>query len=195
MKKELFAAIGVLVMLTGCGGNKMEAAPKVEPAAEMMQPAFGGSEDVAYAASLWQKLEAKGFNLVPGNLYEGGPPHGPVREVVEGKIDGKTVIVKRNYGGEDVTMAGVEMNRPKYLKAVTVMAKREKGYDTENRDWFWVKYKANGQLHTNPMKMLLAGRIAKGMDQGCIACHQSASGNDLVFEHNKETNADNTVIH
>jgi hypothetical protein len=73
------------------------------------------------------------------------------------------------------------------------MAKREDGYDAKNGNWFWVKYKPNGNLHTNAKGMKLAGRVAKGMDKGCIACHQSASGNDLVFAHNKEANA--SVVH
>ncbi len=31
----------------------------------------------------------------------------------------------------------------------------------------------------NPKGMKLAGRVAKGMDQGCIACHRSVGGDDL----------------
>ena len=29
---------------------------------------------------------------------------------------------------------------------------------------------------------------------GCISCHSSASGNDLVFAHNKEANAEITLV-
>ncbi len=65
------------------------------------------------------------------------------------------------------------------------MFKREKGYDTENKDWFWVKYKPNGSLHMNPKKMKLAGRIARGADKGCIACHKGADGDDMVFHTNR----------
>ena len=114
-----------------------------------------------------------------------------VREVLEAIIDGKRVIVKRNYGGAGVSLENVAKDRAKYLKAVTVMAKREKGYDPKNMDWFWVKYKADGTLHKNPKGVLLAGLIDKTQKRkGCIACHNSASGNDLVFKHNKEANAE-----
>ena len=151
---------------------------------------FGNVIEIAYSKMLWDKLEAKGLNSTPANLYVGGPPHGKVREVLEGMIDGKRVIVKRNYGGADVSIENVSKNRAKYLKAVTVMLKMDEGYDPENADWFWVKYKADGTLHKNPKGMNLAGKVAKGMPIGCIACHSSASGSDLVFKHNKEANAD-----
>jgi len=156
--------------------------------AEMKAP-FGGHADVSYAKNLWNKIEAKGLNSTPSNLYVGGPPHGKVREVLEAMIDGKRVVVKRNYGGKDITIKKVAQNRDKYLKAITVMAKREKGYDNDNANWFWVKYTKNGDLMKNPKGMKLAGKVAKGMPVGCIACHASASGSDYVFKHNLEADA------
>ena len=159
-------------------------------ATSLVAAPFGNADDIAYAKDLWKKMEAKGLNSTPANLYVGGPPHGKVREVIEGTIDGKRVIVKRNYGGKGVSLASVMKNRGMYLKAITVMAKREKGYDSDNADWFWVKYKPNGEIMMNPKKMALAGKVAKGTPGGCIACHASASGNDLVFAHNKEANAE-----
>jgi len=181
MKSKFISAIlfAMVLMVTSvvAGSDKM-AAP------------FGGADDIAYAKDLWKKMEAKGLNSAPANLYVGGPPHGKVREVIEGTIDGKRVIVKRNYGGKGVSLASVMKNRGMYLKAITVMAKRDKGYDSDNADWFWVKYKPNGEIMMNPKKMALAGRVAKGTPGGCIACHASASGNDLVFAHNKDANAE-----
>ncbi len=58
-----------------------------------------------------------------GHLYVCGPPHGKVREVVEGIIDNKLVIVKSNYGRKDVSIENVKNNPKKYLKAVTVIVK------------------------------------------------------------------------
>lgn len=153
-------------------------------------PPFGGSDDVAYGKKLWKKIEAKGLNSTPANLYVGGPPHGQVREVLEGTIDGKRVIVKRNYYGANISLEAVKKDRDKFLKAITVMAKRDKGYDNDNANWFWVKYNKFGNIMTNKKHMKLAGKVAKGKPVGCIACHASASGNDLVFMHNKEANAD-----
>ncbi|RMD48443.1 MAG: hypothetical protein D6832_03940, partial [Alphaproteobacteria bacterium] len=69
----------------------------------------------------------------------------------------------------------------KHLGAITVMFRREKGYDPDNQDWFWVKYRPDGSLDKNPKGMMLAGRVAKGADKGCIACHSGAGGDDYIF--------------
>jgi len=191
---KLLIVLSVVVFVASCTttGNKKTDEQQMT-SDKTMRPPFGNAEDIDYAKQLWLKMEARGLNSTPANLYVGGPPHGPVREVLEAVIDGKRIIVKRNFGGEGVSVEAVSQNRAAFLKAVTVMAKREDGYDAENGNWFWVKYKPNGNLHTNAKGMKLAGRVAKGMDKGCIACHQSASGNDLVFAHNKEANA--SVVH
>ena len=191
---KLLIVLSVVVFVASCTttGNKKTDEQQMT-SDKTMRPPFGNAEDIDYAKQLWVKMEARGLNSTPANLYVGGPPHGPVREVLEAVIDGKRIIVKRNFGGEGVSVEAVSQNRAAFLKAVTVMAKREDSYDAENGNWFWVKYKPNGNLHTNAKGMKLAGRVAKGMDKGCIACHQSASGNDLVFAHNKEANA--SVVH
>lgn len=149
---------------------------------------FGNKKDISYSKYLWNELEKTKLNTVPATLYVGGPPHGPVREVLEGKIDGQRVIVKRNYGGKGVSIDAVSNNRDKFLKAITVMIKKD-GYDPKNNNWFWVKYKKDGSLHQTPSGIKLTGKVP-----GCIGCHQSASGNDLVFAHNKEANADITIV-
>ena len=188
MMRSIMSLLILAIFISGCSGyGDTKKSSK-------MKPPFGNADDVAYAEKLWNKLDKAGFNTKDATLYVGGPPHGKVREVLEGKIDGKRVIVKRNYGGKDVSVKSVKAHRDRHLKSITVMAKREAGYDSDNHDWFWVKYKADGSLHKNPKGMLLAGRVAKGMDKGCIACHKSASGNDMVFVHNKEANAEITRV-
>jgi hypothetical protein len=149
---------------------------------------FGGERDISYSQYLWGELEASKLNSIPATLYIGGPPHGAVREVLEGKIDGHRVIVKRNYGGEGVSVESVKKDRAKFLKAVTVMVKKE-GFDAKNNDWYWAKYKADGTLHTTPKGDKIVGKFP-----GCIGCHQSASGGDLVFVHNKTANAEITLV-
>lgn len=188
MMRNIMALLIFAIFISGCTGYG-----DAKKSSEMKAP-FGNADDVAYSETLWNNMDIAGLNLRPAKPYVGGPPHGEVREVLEGKIDGKRVIVKRNYGGEDISVNSVIRNRAKYLKSVTVMAKREAGYDSENHDWFWAKYKTDGSLHKNPKGMLLAGRVAKGMNQGCIACHKSASGTDMVFIHNKEANAEITIV-
>ena len=63
--------------------------------------------------------------------------------------------------------------------AITIMFMREDGYDADNRNWFWAKYLPNGDLDKNPKEVPLAGRVAKGADEGCIAYHAAAGGEDL----------------
>lgn len=190
MKNSLIL-LSLVIIISGCSTNHNS----MKDSNKMKKAPFGNAEDISYAKTLWHKMNKHDLNDTPATLYVGGPPHGKVREVLEGRIDGKRIIVKRNYGGEGVSVKAVKANRSSgHLKSITVMAKREAGYDPDNNDWFWAKYKADGQLHNNPKGMLLAGRIAKGMDKGCIACHTSASGNDMVFIHNKDANAEITIV-
>lgn len=164
-----------------------EAAPKEEPP-------FGGARDMAYARTLWNSMEELGFNSMPGVLQPGQSPHGAVIEILEGTIDGNQVIVKRNYAGEGVTVEAVEADRPMYLAAITVMAKRKPGYDPDNSDWFWVKYKPGGAIDSNPEGMGLAGRVAKGTEAGCIACHKAAAATDMVFAYAEDSGLEITYL-
>lgn len=174
--------------------EKMEKSTITYEEKNMSKMPFGNKDDITYAKQLWDIMEKSTLNSKPSNLYMGNAPHGEIREVVQGKINGKQVIVKRNYGGKGASIASVSKNRAKYLQSITVMAKRYKGYDIKNADWFWIKYKADGSLHKNEKNIKLAGKIAKGSPNGCIACHLSAPGNSLVFKHNKMINADIVFI-
>ncbi|MFQ5413552.1 MAG: cytochrome P460 family protein [Phycisphaerae bacterium] len=144
-------------------------------------PPFGGPEDVKYARSLWD-TKMRGYTswaAYPGlgGWQDGRSPHGKVLRYFINSVAAKrparpgngAIIVKENYG---------ERNGP--LMAVTVMEKR-RGYDPEDADWFWVKYGPSGDILTNPKGMKLAGRVAKGMPKGCIACHRNAAGGDFLF--------------
>lgn len=172
MKTMKLLYLGVLVLLTG---SVNAAAP------------FGGEEDVRYARDLWQTMVDAGYAGKDGLMsrpYTGQHPHGAILDTISGQIaiQGRLhhIIVKRNYGGEGVSIANVANDPEKYLAAVTIMLKRP-GYDPETKDWFWAKYKADGSLDTNPAGMMLAGKVAKGKPMGCIACHSAAPGGDMMF--------------
>ncbi len=152
---------------------------------------FGEKDDIAYSKKLWQALDSAnlvGRDAIMSTPYTGQHPHGAILDTLDAKVtvQGKSnvVIIKRNYGGPEVSKAKVANNPAKYLKAVTVMYKRD-GFDPEDKDWFWVKYKPNGDLHTNSKGMKLAGKVAKGKPKGCIACHTAAPGGDMVFNHDR----------
>lgn len=172
MKAIKLLYLGVFVLLTG---SVNAAAP------------FGGEEDVNYANNLWKTMVDAGYAGAGGMMsrpYTGQHPHGAILDTISGNIalDGKLhqIIVKRNYGGEGVSIANVANDPARYLKAVTVMLKRP-GYDPETQDWFWAKFLADGSLDKNPAGMMLAGKIAKGKPAGCIACHTGAPGGDMMF--------------
>ncbi len=158
-----------------------------------MAPPFGTSQDASYAASLWKEMTKQklvGKNSISSTPYTGMHPHGAILDTMQStlSLNGNhgDVIVKKNFGGENISKEAVANDPDKWLKAVTVMYRREKGYDAENKDWFWVKYAPDGSVMKNPKGMQLAGRVAKGMDQGCIACHTSAPGGDMVFNNDRK---------
>ncbi len=157
-------------------------------------PPFGGPDSVGYAGELWETLAEAGL-VGPGSIrhkpYVGQEPHGAILENFETDLTmgGHTsvVIVKKNYVGAGVSVDKVANNNRRYLDSVTVMYRRERGYDPDNKDWFWVKYNPDGSVQANPKGMKLAGRVAKGKPKGCIACHRGAVGGDYVYTHDRYT--------
>ncbi len=172
--------------------NAFSVAGLLAAACTSVAAPFGGDDDVAYAGKLWQLME--GSNLVGeyalySTPYKGAFPHGEYLDTIDaflpvGEHQGR-LLIKRNYGGDGITKAMVANEPEKHLKAVTVMYQREQGYDKENQDWFWVKYSPLGEVLKNPEGMPLAGRVAKGAKQGCIACHTAAPGGDMVFNNDR----------
>ncbi len=157
---------------------------------------MGSPEDVGYAGQLWSVLETERFvgeNAVESKPFVGAAkPHGWILELSYRNITLGThtgfVVVKKNYNGPNLSVDDVEADRKKYLSSITVMFQREKGYDEENQNWFWVKYKPDGGLFTRKTKkkdIPLAGRVIKGKTRednlGCIYCHSSAGGGDYIF--------------
>lgn len=161
--------------------------------ASSAEPPFSGPEDVAFAESLWKALEENrlvGPNRFQAMPYKTPPPHGHFVEAIDGRIsvDGRedVIIVKKNFGksGEE-TRQEIADNPNEYMTSITVMFKREEGYDADNKNWFWAKYFPDGSLFKNPEGMALAGRVAKGSDKACIACHVVAPGQDYVYIHDR----------
>ena len=179
IKQNIIKPMIATTVLVTLGISSLHAAP------------FGSAEDIGYASKVWnalQQAQLAGSERIVSTPYKGSHPHGAILDTIDSQItvEGKqgVVIVKNNYGGKGVSKKTVADNPGKYLKAVTVMFKRA-GYDADNKDWFWVKYAPDGSIMKNPKKMSLAGRVAKGMPQGCIACHKAAPGGDMVFNHNR----------
>jgi len=156
---------------------------------------FGTDKDADYAAQLWAKMQEIGMvgdDMLRSFPYEGIEPHGMMLETfyTTATVGGQTgdLIVKRNYGPEGVSAEQVLADPAKHLGAYTVMFRREQGYDTDNQNWFWVKYLPDGTLDKNPKGMRLAGRVAKGAEVGCIACHAAADDYLFTTDHIVNTN-------
>ncbi len=172
MKLARFAALVVAV-----------AIPSVAAAQDMP---FGMPADTEYAGNLWKAMieaHLAGDDALMSKPYDGSPPHGMMLETfyTSATVDGHTgtLIVKRNYGPEGVDAEAILAEPGKHLGAITVMFRREAGYDDDNQNWFWVKYLPDGTLDKTPNGMQMAGRVAKGAETGCIACHSNAD--DYVF--------------
>lgn len=157
---------------------------------DKMPMPFGGDKDVAFANDLWKEMGEYTKWPMQSKVYVGQTPHGAfIRmyySVVSMNEKPYHVIAKDNFMGKDaegneLDLETVAKSPGKYLGAVTVMVQREDGYDLDNNNWFYVKYNADGTIAKNPKDMLLAGRVAKGMDMGCIACHTAAMDGDYLF--------------
>jgi hypothetical protein len=156
-------------------------------------PPFSGPEDVEFAENLWQALEQNrlvGPNRFQTMPYQTPPPHGHFVEAIDGRISvagrDDIVIVKKNFGKtKQETRQQIADDPDQFMTSITVMFKREAGYDSDNKNWFWAKYNPDGTLQKNPKGMQLAGRVAKGKDKGCIACHTAAPGADYVYIHDR----------
>ncbi len=181
--KTAIFIIGALFLTFASFGTVLKQSP-----AHSADKPFGGSDDVAFAKKVWTEMvnaRLLGKNSINTHPYEGQAPHGAILQVVDTSISVDVrearVIVKKNFGPEGISVKDVWRDPNKHLKAVTIMFKREDGYDKDNANWFWAKYLANGDLDKNPKGALLAGRVAKGADMGCIACHSAAGGKDYLF--------------
>jgi hypothetical protein len=148
---------------------------------------FGGDKDVQFAKNVWTAMDGyRDWKMVSG-FYPGQSPHGKVLRLYYNliNVDGKPyhIIVKDNFGGDNASVESVSKNPNQYLAAVTIMVQMEKEYDPDNNNWFYAKYNKDGRLDKNAKDMAMAGRVAKGMNVGCIACHKDAKGNDFVFSN------------
>ena len=183
----IFSCAGFILiatmLITACQGPAKTQAPST-------------TEDILFAHQLWQVMEKNqlvGEQAMPLQpFYGGAKPHGMILEVYShglmmGEHDG-FLVLKRNYNGEGVSVENVSNNRSKYLSSITIMYQRQPGYDEDNLNMFWAKYKPDGELFVKEMaghKMQLAGRLIKGetpeSNKACIYCHASAGGGDYIF--------------
>jgi len=186
MKLRFFVgAIARSILITG-----LFVGLAAETAISQSKKTFGTKADIDYGNDLWKALlqsKLAGSDAIMSHFYKGDEPHGFVLETLDTKIKvrGHTgaVIVKRNYGPEGVTIKQVIADPKKHLAWITVMFKREKGFDAANKDWFWAKYSANGGYDKHIVtKTPLVGKVgSRNSGGGCIGCHTGADP-DMVLD-------------
>ncbi|VAW57678.1 hypothetical protein MNBD_GAMMA07-1101 [hydrothermal vent metagenome] len=159
-------------------------------------PPLNNSDDILYAQKLWNVMQKnhlvgeQAMLLQP--FFGGAKPHGMILEVYSHLLTVANhkgfLVLKRNYNGDGVSVENVSKNRAKYLSSITIMYQREAGYDEDNLNLFWVKYKPDGKLFVKELKghkLSLAGRLIKGnndkSNKACLYCHASAGGGDYIF--------------
>ncbi len=192
MRKQPGEGLRNLAVVAAVAGATVLSGQATLAQDEQTKPPFGSSEDIAFAETLWDTLGEAAL-VGPGSIvarpYKGTEPHGSILINLERDItvDGRTgrAIVKKNYRGRNATVSSVYTNPRENLDSITVMFEREAGYDPANGDWFWVKYGPGGTVLENQKHTKLAGKVAKGADQGCIACHRAAPGRDFIFTHDR----------
>ncbi len=148
--------------------------------------AYGKKSDVVLAHDLWEALlqhRIVGVQRINVHAYKGKPPHGRIQQVYATAVTvqghkGK-VIVKANHTKKGVTVQGVYDHPNKYLSSYTVMFANKPGYDPENKNWFWVRYFASGEIARSNTGVVVAGRVGKIAKVGCIGCHKKLGGEDL----------------
>lgn len=152
---------------------------RVEGSTTRSQP-MAVAQKETFESRLWGYLtraKYRNWAPVPGKsdeMYEGQSPHGAfLKMYLNRKAAGNaktlpvgSIVIKENY------------TPTKALAAITVMY-RNKGYNPQGGDWYWVKYNPDGSVAAKPTEngsMRLAGRVG-----GCIDCHSGADGGDFAF--------------
>jgi hypothetical protein len=187
-----FAVVGIVVLSLIVIGLAFLPLPvqSAGGAPAPQAPAYGGAADFGFAVVIWSQLADYRNWIMKSDYFPGKSPHGSIVRVYYNMVTMNGVphhvILKENFsGGDSVAPAEVAKDPAKYLKSITVQVEREPGYDPDNRNWFWVQYKADGTVSTDEKGMPLAGRIAKGQTTGCIACHANAKGKDYLFTNDQ----------
>jgi len=156
---------------------------------------FGDPADVDFARKLWQKMADKGLvgagrePLEP--FFAGADPHGRVLELARGslEINDHTGIfrLKRSYDEAGTRVEKVRREPDAWLSFYTVMFRREAGYAPDTGNWFWAKFRPDGDLarkRIDGKAVPVAGRVSLKPDGGyggCLFCHASAGGGDYTF--------------
>ncbi len=176
---NLFTAIAVCAIgLAACG---TEPADTPEPPAEPIDEPTAVSLPDTTGDAVWALLGAEDYQtnwtLWPekGELYAGTEPHGMLlttylNDIAIAALEGDatampvgSIFVKENYMPDSM------------LAAITVMVKREAGYNPDHADWFFTKILADGTVDA------MDGMRLEGRAMMCQGCHLGRAANDYLM--------------
>ncbi len=126
------------------------------------------------AQRLWEHMTVENpyqqYSLWPGKegFYESTMPAANIQKLYLNNPALDTVINKKGLFPNGSLIIKEMYTDDKKLNLITVMCK-EKGFHPEGNDWYWVKYKPDGEA---PLK---------GKVELCIECHVGVKDNDYIF--------------
>ncbi|MCF6147808.1 MAG: cytochrome P460 family protein [Candidatus Kuenenia sp.] len=136
------------------------------------------------AAEIWNKIKSDNYpetwKMWPGKeaFYNGIDPHGTLLNTYVNEVAYESIIQEKESIPYDAVIVTENYMFDKNLEFITVM-KKIKGFDPENNDWFWIKFKPNGAIITEEKygeTIPLAGKV-----DTCITCHKNQSLNDYIY--------------
>ncbi len=177
-------ALGLLA-LTACGSSKEFPPPSSTPR-PTIDPAFlaapptrdmsNGEADLPepVGRAVWNFLQEVNYRdaweLWPGKgeKFQGGEPHGALHTIYVSPSAFRAVTTKAGSMPDGAIVVKENFTADGIFDLVTLMYKRQ-GFDPENNDWFWAKFKKNGEID------------AEGRIPGCQACHGAQKDNDYIW--------------
>lgn len=101
-------------------------------------------------------------------FYESTMPPGKIFKLYINNLSLDTAAYKKGLFPYGSLLIKEVYTDDKRLSLITVMYK-EKGFNPEEHDWYWVKYKPGGNVQ-------MEGKVKL-----CIECHEGMAENDYVF--------------
>ncbi|WP_347274875.1 cytochrome P460 family protein [Candidatus Kuenenia sp.] len=133
-----------------------------------------GINEKINAQRLWEYMTKENpyqcYPAWPGKegIYESTMPPGDILRLYINDLALDTVVKKKGIFPNGSLLIKEIYTEENKVSLLTVMYK-EKGFDPQGNDWYWVKYGHDGEVK-------LEGRVGL-----CIECHVGVADNDYVF--------------
>lgn len=136
------------------------------------------------ATEIWNKMKSDNYQeswkMWPDKeaFYNGIDPHGTLLNTYVNEVAYDSIVNEKESMPFDAVIVTENYMFDKSLEYITVM-KKIKGFNPENNDWFWIKFKPNGAIMTEEKygkTISLAGKV-----DNCISCHKNQFLNDYIY--------------